>query len=86
MIWGGTVKKVFRSMFLMILGWKCWLNAVAACARTTIKPVVLNGFIFVTYSLIWCPVGGMWLTFWCLLVTLGSLFLTFKGIGSRLQI
>ena len=46
MIWGGTVKKVFRSMFLMILGWKCCLNAVAACARTIVKTVVFEWFHF----------------------------------------
>jgi hypothetical protein len=72
-------------MFLMIQGWKCCLHAVAACARTTVKPVVFEWFHFFTFSLIWCPVGGIWLTFWCLLVTLGALFLMFMGPGDRVE-
>ncbi len=87
-LWFGMPKleTVSKSMFLLIQGWKCCLNAVAACARTTVKPVVFEWFHSFTYSLIWCPVGGIWLTFWYLLVTLGSLFLKLKGIGSRLEI
>ncbi len=80
------MKKVLGSMFLMILDWKCCLNAVAACARTAVNPVVFEWFHSFTYSLIWCPVGVIWGTFWCLLVTLGSLFLTFAGLGDRLEI
>ena len=77
--------KVFRGMFLMILGWKCCLNAVVECVKTIVKTMVFNDFTFSTYSLISCPVEGIWLTFLCLLVTLGSLFLTFEGIGIRVE-
>ena len=49
------------------------------------KLMFLNGCTFSTYSLIWCPAGGIWLTFWSLLVTLGSLFLIFWGPGDRLE-
>ena len=31
------------------------------------------------------PKWGIWLTFWCLLVTLGALFLIFWGPGGRLE-
>ena len=31
------------------------------------------------------PKWGIWLTFWCLLVTLGALFLIFRGPGDRLE-
>ena len=74
MIWGGTVKKVFRSMFLMILGWKCCLNAVAVCATTIIKTVVFEWFHFfhlvtdfVSRGRVWDHIlvsfGDPWLTF-----------------------
>ena len=32
------------------------------------------------------PSGWIWETFWCLLVTLGALFLIFEGPGDRLEI
>ena len=38
------MKKVFRSMFLMILVWKCCLNAMAACVKTIIKTMVFAWF------------------------------------------
>ena len=43
------------------------------------KLMFLNDFTFLTYSLIWWPEGRIWMIFWCLLVTLGSLFLICKG-------
>ena len=87
-LWFGVAKceTVSRSMFLMILGWKCCLNAVSVCAITIIKLWFLNGFTFSTYSEILCPEGGLWVTFRCLLVTLGALFLIFEGLGDRLEI
>ena len=47
-LWFGVPKweTVSRSMFLMTQGWKCCLNAVAVCARTTVKPVVFEWFHF----------------------------------------
>ena len=38
------MKKVFKSMFLMILGWKSCLNAVAGCDKTIIKTVFFLWF------------------------------------------
>ena len=35
---------VSRSMFLMILGWKCCLNAVVVCAITIVKTAVFEWF------------------------------------------
>ena len=43
-------------------------------------------FTFCTYSLIWCPEGGSWVSFWNLLVTVGTLFMVFEGLGDRLEI
>ena len=34
---------------------------------------------------LWDHFGTLWLTFWSLLVTLGALFLIFKGPGDRLE-
>ena len=39
----------------------------------------LNGLTFSTYSRIWCSEGGYQVSFWCLLVALGSLFLILEG-------
>ena len=38
------LETVSRSMFLMILGWKCCLNAVAVSAFTIVKTVVFEWF------------------------------------------
>ena len=62
-IWDAKVGDSFQVHVFDDPGMECWLNAVALCARTTIKPVVFEWFHFFTYSLIWCPVGGIWLTF-----------------------
>ena len=56
------------------------------CYKHCEKYMFLNGFTFSTNSLIWCLEGGIWMTFWCLLVTLDVLFLIFKGPGDRLEI
>ena len=61
--------KVSKSMFLMNLDWKCCLNAMAACAKTTVKPSVLNGFTNFTYSVFLSPGGRFGGTFLCPLVT-----------------
>ena len=75
----------FRSMFLMILGWKCCLNAVAACVKTIIKTTFFIWFPCFHLFTNWCAVGEIWLTFGCILVTLGALFLIFKGPGVSLK-
>ena len=70
----------------MILGWKCCLNAVAVSAITTVKTVVFEWFHFSHLFTVLCPEGGFWVTFWCLLVTLGTLFLISEGLGDGLEI
>ena len=36
-IWAAKVGDSFQTMFLMILGWKYCLNAVAVCVRNNVK-------------------------------------------------
>ena len=50
-----------------------------------VKTMVFEGFHFFIDSLIWCLEGWFQVSFWCLLVALGTLFMIFDGIGSRLE-
>ena len=45
----------------------------------------MNDFTVSTYSVILCPEGRFGVSFWCLLVTLGSLFQIFEGPRDRLE-
>ena len=64
-----------------IQGWKLYQNAVAVGGIS-----VFNNLTVSTYSLSWCPEGGFGVTCWCLLVTLGAVFLIFEGLGDRLEV
>ena len=46
---------------------------------------VFNGFIFSTYSLIWCPEGGFWVSFWMVLGALRAVCVVLEGPGNRLE-
>ena len=74
---------VSRSMFLVIQGWKRCQNAVAACATTTVKTVVLERFHFF-YFFINLMSRGMVLGGF--LVTFGdpeNIFSDFRGYCNR---
>ena len=47
-LWFGVAKweTVSRPMFLMILGWKYCMNAVAACVRNIVKSMVFEWVLF----------------------------------------
>ena len=47
-LWFGLAKweTALRPMFLMNLGWKYCLNALAVCARSNVKTVVFDWFLF----------------------------------------
>ena len=45
-IWAAKVGDSFQTKFLMSLGWKYCLNAVAVCVRNIIKTIVFEWFLF----------------------------------------
>ena len=49
------------------------------------KLLFLNGFTFSTYSLIWCPEGGFWVSFWMVLGALRAVCVVLEGPGNRLE-
>jgi hypothetical protein len=70
----------------MMPEWQCRDGDDASMLYTVQKQWFLNDFTFSTYSVSWSPGGEFWITFWCLLVTLGPLFRIFESLGDRREI
>ena len=45
----------------------------------------VNGYTFSTYSLIWCPEGGFWVSFLIVLGALRAVCVALDGFGNRLE-
>ena len=86
-LWFGVTKweTVSRSVFLVIQGWKWCQNAMAVCAINTVKHYGFEWFHFFHLFSNLESWGRIFVTCWCLLVTLGPLFLICDALGDRLN-
>ena len=85
--WGGEMGDSFQVHVFCDPGMEMTPQCNACmCYNHRKNKCVLNDFTCSTYSVIWSPGDGIWVTFWCLVVTLGVCCLLFKGPWDRLEI
>jgi len=84
-IWGAKVGDSFQVHVFVDPGLEMMPECSGCMCYKHNKTEFFEWFHFSTYSLSWCPEGGFEVTFLCLLVTLGALFLINGGLGDRLE-